>query len=112
MARVRIRYTDGTETTGPPEDWTGLRADGVDWVEIHCGELGYRLQGYSLYWLRRVDGEWRAGGVGAVQRTRGYGDPPLEVTVAEGFPVAELAYMPDLAHREIKLGHWLPGTGP
>jgi hypothetical protein len=91
--RLVVRYVDGTETVTTPDRFPTLRPYGIDWVQLG----GYRMQGQSVYWLRR-DGGWTVGG-GTVTDVQ-------EATAGPaGFDVSRPRHMPDVTHAA--LGWWL-----
>ena len=96
--RLSVRYVDGTTVETSTSRWSMLRADGIDWVDL--GDA-YRMQGQSIYWLRRQDGVWTVGGgtVGQVEEA---------TATPDGFVHVRRPSMPDVTSSQVKLGWWLP----
>lgn len=101
---MHIAYVDGTVQQGTAEGWPYLRSDGVDSVTLIDGDLSVRFASASLYWLYAEDGEWVSGCASV-----GYDPNPIREII--GTDRERLRpYLPDLAHEQVKLGWWWPGT--
>lgn len=101
---VRVTYVDGTTLSLAASEWRWMRAEGIDWVAIGH-EKFTMLSGQSLYWVYAEGDFWVMGG-GPV----GYGAVPPEVLVGrdDEHISRPVQFMPDLMHRDVKLGHWWP----
>lgn len=103
---IVIRYTDGTEIATRPEQWSGLRGDGVDEIVVSLPDgRSQSFAGHSLYWHYR-EGESLVFGEGSLC---GLSDsPPYEMVVHPGgeYQVRRVASFPDLPHDAVKLGWW------
>ncbi len=99
---VSVMYVDGCVAEAETAGWPTLPADGLDRVDLDDGAGSYRMQGQSVYWVRREGPLWILGGgqVTAVQEVLAYGDGRFEFT--------RPAFMPDLDRDVVKLGWWLP----
>jgi hypothetical protein len=99
---LSVRYVEGTVSATGADRWEPLRSEGVDHVDLADGLGTYRMQGQSLYWVRREGSLWVMGGgtVTDVQEVWAFGEGRFQFT--------RPPFMPDLAHEEVKLGWWLP----
>jgi hypothetical protein len=99
VATVEVRYVTGTLIGTQAEAWAELRGDGIDHVDLSHDEQTYRIQGRSIYWLRREGDLWVVGG-GTVS------DIEEATATADGFAIRRPEHMPDLGHDHVKLGWW------
>jgi hypothetical protein len=102
---LRVGYVDRQAIRAEPSEWPRLPSEGVDFVELENGAGSVRVSGHSLYWLYLEGDSWVIGG-GSI----GYANPLGETVVGVGnHQYRAIEYMPDLAARQVKLGHWWPG---
>ena len=102
---VEIKYIDEEVIKITADEWDTVRAEGVDEI-IMCNPLPIHCSGHSLYWLYKDGDNYVLGGA----------SPYIPEKIAEVlFTVADLQvereidYMPDLLHKDIKLGWWREG---
>lgn len=98
---ITVGYVNGKERTVDPTEWSGIPAQGVDWVAATTGKYTTTASGFSVYWLYKERDYWVLGG-GSLG-----GVIPPEVLIQESGHVARaIEYMPDLFIEAVKLGHW------
>lgn len=105
---VAIRYVDGSEARCAASVWASQRAEGVDRVVVSNEAGSSVFSGHSVYWLYREGRVWVAG-----QAAWGYGHvlTPEVLFLPDGTQdIRRIEYVPDLRHRDVKLGWWWPGT--
>lgn len=102
---VLIRYVDGQSTRATIDLWPTLRAEGVDEVWIYDLSGVVTFSGQSLYWVY-PDGDMYVAGSAAVA----YSKTITEIVFdgLGGQTERHLHFLPDLAHADVKLGHWWP----
>jgi hypothetical protein len=100
---VVVHYVDGTTTEGTVVDWPGLPSHGVDWVEI----ARVRFKGKSVYWLYPEGDDWIAGCASFYEDAK---NAELIVHPDGSQDERPIEWVPDLAHVNVKLGWWRPGT--
>jgi hypothetical protein len=85
-----------------------MSSEGVHSVLVTNGRRGVAVSGRSLYWLRQVGDDLHVGGA-----TLGYGEDHVVETIVHPDGTQQAVrreFVPDLAHDEVKLGWWWPGT--
>lgn len=105
---VHVQYVDGSARRGSPENWRVFPGEGVDWVEVTDPLGTVHMAAASLYWLYPEGAGWVAGWASV-----GYDPNPVTEIVFDGMggqQERKLRYLPDLHHRDVKLGHWWLGT--
>lgn len=111
---VRVVYVDGSEASGPPEDWASWRADGVDQVIVEVDAGSTSISGMTLYWLRPLGEDWGRGGaalgpgyIGGISVPM----PPEVIIHPDGTMMQRpTEWVPDMEIAQVKLGWWYPGT--
>lgn len=102
--RVKISYVDGDSVFIEACIWPDARSEGVDSLEVWTKGPS-SLGNQSIYWCYQEGYDWVFGG-GPV----GYGDlcPEIVVHPDGSHEARQIDCMPDLAHSQVKLGHWRP----
>lgn len=104
---VTARYVDGTVARFDAGVWDSQRGDGIDSIEIGNASGSSIFQGHSAYWLYRENDTWVGG-----QASFGYNRviPPEVLFLPDGGQTTRsIDYVPDLQHRQLKLGWWRKG---
>jgi hypothetical protein len=96
----QVRYIDGTTATPHDGVWPDVRASGIDFVDLAAGDTAWRIQGKSVYWLRRQSGMLVVGGGTVVDVEEATASP-------DGFVHSRPEFMPDVSH--VKIGWWSDG---
>ena len=106
MIEVEVRYNrpDTTLKFGV-DQWPIVRADGVQWIRISCNGLSHEVEGRSIYWIYEQGGFIVIGG-GCIRYDSRLITEVL-INPETGRQHERLReYMPDLEHKQVKLGWW------
>lgn len=100
---ISIKYTNNSVLYLSPEEWSQVRADGVDEIII-SNPLPIHCSGHSIYWFYKEDNYYVLGCASNYLR-----EPIAEVLFKGTEQISRsIKYMPDLYHKDIKLGWWRP----
>lgn len=115
---VAISYVDGGHVNIDASEWGDARGEAVDTVTVSKGGRSCVFKGHSVYWCYWQErpgeegfGHWIVGS-GTVGNVYGVTLPPEVWFYEDGRQVAQpIHFMPDLDHRNIKLGWWRNSDG-